>query len=95
MEIFALFSVKNAGFVFFIGATVDLPGEVFSSLGNLRTFLTKSAYFLFYTSFLSNRIFRHSFVATDALGKMPWHGGWIAVAVTIRMPRAEWKEKVK
>ncbi len=39
MEIFALFSVKNAGFVFFIGATVDLPGEVFSSLGNLLSHL--------------------------------------------------------
>ena len=30
--------VKNAGFAFFLGATVVFPGEVFSSLEKLRAF---------------------------------------------------------
>ena len=31
--------MKNAGFAFFLGAIVVFPGEVFSSLERLRTFL--------------------------------------------------------
>ncbi len=37
-------SVKNAGFAFFLGATVALPGEVFSSLERLHTFFMLGEY---------------------------------------------------
>lgn len=41
---FADLSVKNAGFAFFLGATVALPGEVFSSLERLHTFFMLGEY---------------------------------------------------